>query len=564
VKEFIQEGPVLEDNQFSVDSLLQDYLGTQIPADFYGTMKPDLERFGARVMGDILKMGEDADANPPVHIPFDAFGHRIDEIRVAKGWDEMSRVSAVEGLVAIGYERKYGPYSRLYQMAKNYLFAPSSAYYSCPLAMTDGAAKLIENFGSENLKASALSHLTSRDPDFFWASGQWMTERTGGSDVGTSETRARKDGEGWRLYGVKWFTSAVTSPMAMTLARIENEKGEVVPGSKGLSLFFIKLKNDDGKYNNLEIIRLKDKLGTRALPTAELRLEGSRALLVGEVGRGVKTIATLFNVTRIHNALSAVASSRRMLSWARAYATKREAFGKLLKDHPLHIQTLTELETEFQGAFHLFFYTAKLLGLDEAGTAEERKRAAPLLRIYTPLAKLYTAKQNLKITSEVIESFGGVGYLENSGLSKWLRDGQTLSIWEGTTNVLSLDVLRSMQKENTFPPFVKDLSARLTNLKDAELKLCGQKIMRELESLQKFVSQAQTEGDDFMQAQARHFAYSLARVAMVALMLEFADQLTPKSKKYHLTAKRMAEKKLVSLLWADSQWRQDSQQILSL
>ncbi|MEK6624304.1 MAG: acyl-CoA dehydrogenase family protein [Bdellovibrionota bacterium] len=363
MKEFIQEGPVLAHNQFTADSLLQDYLRSQIPGAFYHDIQSDLERFGARVMGDILRMGDDADANPPVHIPFDAFGHRIDEIRVAKGWDEMARVSAEEGLVAIGYERKYGPYSRLYQMAKNYLFAPSSAYYSCPLAMTDGAAKLIENFGSEDLKAYALSHLVSRDPDHFWASGQWMTERTGGSDVGTSETLARKEGDEWRLYGVKWFTSAVTSPMAMTLARIENDRGEVIPGSKGLSLFFIKLRNEQGHYNNLEIIRLKDKLGTRALPTAELRLDGSCAVLVGEVGRGVKTIATLFNVTRIHNSLSAVASSRRLLNWAMNYATKREAFGKLLKDHPLHIQTLAELEIEFQGAFHLFFYTAKLLGL---------------------------------------------------------------------------------------------------------------------------------------------------------------------------------------------------------
>ena len=167
MSEFLQDGPTLSKNQFSTDSLLQDYLSAHLPADSYRDIKADLERFGARVMGDILKMGEDADNNPPVHIPFDAFGKRIDEIRVPGGWDEMARVSAQEGLVSIGYERKYGPHSRLYQMAKNYLFAPSSAYYSCPLAMTDGAAKLIENFGSEALKQSAFTHLTSRDPEFF-------------------------------------------------------------------------------------------------------------------------------------------------------------------------------------------------------------------------------------------------------------------------------------------------------------------------------------------------------------------------------------------------------------
>ena len=201
-----------------------------------------------------------------------------------------------------------------------------------------------------------------------------MTERSGGSDVSGTETVARREGGMFRLYGEKWFTSATTSELALTLARIED--------SRDLSLFLVRLRDEQGRKNNIRIERLKDKLGTRALPTAELLLEGTPARLIGGEGRGVKKIATMLNITRLYNACCAVGFMRRGLALARDYASRRHAFGKLLSEHPLHIETLASLQVGFEGSFHLVFFAAQLLGRDEVGTATVQERR--ILRLLTP------------------------------------------------------------------------------------------------------------------------------------------------------------------------------------
>jgi len=204
MNEFFQDGPVLG-NQYEDDSLLRSYLARWMPEEMLAEVEADLEKFGARVVGDIVPMAEDVERNEPVLVSFDPWGRRIDRIDTAAGWKQLERVAAEEGLVAIGYERRQGDLSRLYQFAKMYLFNPSSAVYSCPLAMADGAARAIEVLGDESLRQGAYRRLTSRDPEQFWTSGQWMTERAGGSDVGRTETVARREGGTHRLYGTKWL-----------------------------------------------------------------------------------------------------------------------------------------------------------------------------------------------------------------------------------------------------------------------------------------------------------------------------------------------------------------------
>ena len=266
-EDFYQDGPVLH-NQYTNDPVLKNYLQRVLPNDILQTIEPDLERFGERVITDILQMGDDAEQNEPSLLQYDSWGRRIDQIRVSNGWKSLDHVSAEEGLVALGYERTYEEFSRIYQFAKLYLFTPSSAIYSCPLAMTDGAARVIELLGDNRLKDGPFKHLISRNPREFWTSGQWMTEKTGGSDLSRKSTRAINEKDTYTLHGTKWFTSATTSQMAFTLARVQDQEGNIVPGSKGLSLFYLETHNTDGTYNNILVNRLKDKLGTRALPTA--------------------------------------------------------------------------------------------------------------------------------------------------------------------------------------------------------------------------------------------------------------------------------------------------------
>ena len=515
MQNFYQSGPRLG-NQFDDDALLREFVKAELPQEFHGRAEAELRRLGARAVGDLWAMAEDAEREAPVHIPYDAWGQRVDEIRTSSAWGQLADAAAEEGIVATGYERSYGSYSRLVQFAKLYLYHPSSSFFSCPLAMTDGAARALELYGDDELKRNAFRRLTSRDPAKAWTSGQWMTERTGGSDVSQTSTVATPlGGNRFALNGTKWFTSATTSPMALTLARIEGAPA----GSRGLSLFYLELRGEDGRLRDIEVHRLKDKLGTRALPTAELTLRGTPARLVGGEGGGVKKISSLFNITRLYNAFCSLGATRRVLALGLDYAKRRQAFGRPLSEHPLHAETMAELVTEFEGNFHLAFHLAGLLGREETGEGTPEESA--VLRLLTPVAKLYTAKSCVAITSEVIECFGGAGYVEDTGLPRWLRDAQVFPIWEGTTNVLSLDVLRAMEKEDALAPFFETVFGRLDFLPAgfaAEAELVREAVGQFSESLEATIAQ----GGDSVQASARRIAYSLARITTASLLLERA------------------------------------------
>ncbi|MBI4357373.1 MAG: acyl-CoA dehydrogenase family protein [Gammaproteobacteria bacterium] len=515
--DFFQNPPVLR-NAYQCDVLLQSYLRRMLPPDLLNVIEADLKNFGARVVGDILEMGHDAEDNLPRLIQYDPWGRRIDKIQLAHGWGALDTVSANEGLVAIGYERTYGALSRLYQFAKLYLFHPSSAIYTCPLAMTDGAARLIEVLEENTLRKTFYQHFISRDPKHFWTCGQWMTERTGGSDVSGTQTIARLEKEGYRLYGTKWFASAVTAQTAVMLAQIEEEYGGHNNRDSGLSLFATRAYKDGGQLDQIEILRLKDKLGTRALPTAEITLTGCKAHLMGGKGNGVKKISTVLNITRTYNTICAVASMRRAITLATEYAPIRNAFGKNLLEHALHRETLTNLEVEFSGAFHLAFFIVTLLGKEELKTASEEELSA--LRILTPIAKLYTAKQAIGVVSEAIECFGGAGYIEDTRLPTLLRDTQVFSIWEGTTNILSLDMLRAIGKQNVFDQLVKLFLAKLSQETHTELDQCIGKTKESWEKLVEFLTVARTQPTDFIETNARKFAYAIAETSIASLMIE--------------------------------------------
>ncbi|MFL5639556.1 MAG: acyl-CoA dehydrogenase family protein [Gemmatimonadaceae bacterium] len=549
MSEFFQDAPRLG-NQYDDDALLRACLRWRLPAKMLADVEPDLRRLGQRAITDILLLGEAAEASPPRHVPYDAWGRRVDRIETSDAWRELDRISATEGIVATGYERAHGVHSRIDQFARLYLFAPSSALYSCPLAMTDGAARFLEVHGDDAIRP-VFNHLTSRDPNEFWTSGQWMTERAGGSDVGGTSTIARcESGNTYRLHGSKWFTSATTSQVAMTLARIEGAQ----PGSHGLSVFLITLRDRDGMLRNIRVDRLKDKLGTRALPTAELTLDGTLAQLVGGAGDGVRKIATLFNITRVYNAVAAVAGMRRAVVLASDYARRRRAFGKLLIDHPLHVATLADMHLELRAAFHLAFRVVDLLGKDECGEATESE--SRLLRLLIPVAKLYTAKQAIAVASEALEAFGGAGYIEDTGLPRLLRDAQVLSIWEGTTNILSLDALRAIERDDTLAMWAIDIKRRLGAVKTSALRSAAERVSQAVGRIEKYSVRAAAADNDFRQAGARALAYSIARTEAAALLIEHAhaqpDRTTVAS------AQRWCARELAPIIEGDAEWRADS------
>ncbi|AKU90810.1 acyl-CoA dehydrogenase family protein [Vulgatibacter incomptus] len=231
---FFQTPPELG-NQFLDDWVLRTYLERTLPAEVRAEIEPELLEMGELAGGDLFRLSLADRLSEPRLVQWDPWGNRIDRIELTPLWKRAARIAAERGLVATAYERRHGEWSRIHQQALVYLFEPSTEVYTCPLAMTDGAAKTLTVHRNQALLDRALPRLTSRDADRMWTSGQWMTERTGGSDVAISETLARRSPEGFRLHGTKWFTSATTSQMALALARPEGNP----PGGAGLALFSI-------------------------------------------------------------------------------------------------------------------------------------------------------------------------------------------------------------------------------------------------------------------------------------------------------------------------------------
>lgn len=435
--QFTQPAPVLG-NQYHDDRVLRAYLARVLPPATNDAVHADLEALGQHA-AQAWNLARSRPAHQPVLTRWDAWGERVDCIESTPVWNSGAGMTTRFGLVAAGHESTHGAHGRVDQFARVYLHHVASEFYTCPLAMSDAAAVVLKSSAERALIDRTLPRLLARDPAKLWISGQWMTETGGGSDVGNTETSARTDAEGrWRLYGRKWFVSAVVGDMALTLARPEGAVG----GADALALFYLETRDADRRWNGIHVERLKDKLGTRELPTAEIELDGTLATPLGELAHGVRRITPMLNITRTWNAVCALATMRRCLALAIDHAARRHAFGRALIDQPLHRATLASTHAQFEAAFQLVFFVAELLGRSETGTASDDERT--LLRLLTPLAKLWTGKLAVHIASETCEAFGGAGYIENTGIPQLLRDAQVYPIWEGTTNVLALDVLRAL------------------------------------------------------------------------------------------------------------------------
>ncbi|ORX93267.1 hypothetical protein BCR34DRAFT_580625 [Clohesyomyces aquaticus] len=470
----------------------------------------------------ILVHSVDAETNHPVLRPLTTFGeeNRNDPLWVTTGWKELKNIGYQQGVVAVAYQKGNTTWNRrVHEFALGHLWSCTATMTGCPMAMTDGAITLISRHlvdsdgdqpGRRRVLQEAYRRLTSRDPEVAWTSGQWMTERTGGSDVSETETYARKlnseelehafsaglqqDGIGmplgpWRIDGFKWFSSATDSEMSVLLAR--TEKG-------GLSAFYVPMRrmalgrvpsinglDESGprtELNGIRIQRLKNKLGTKSLPTAELELKGTRGWLIGEEGKGVKEISAILNITRLHTAAGSVANWARGLAVCRAYTKVRKVQGVLLQDNPQHLRWMADETVKYWAGAHFVFFGVALQGAMEQewgkmvkGTKAEKlipkdkSIASTLLRLLTPIMKAQVSVASVAGLRECMECLGGVGYCENNedgGLmntAKIFRDNLVNPIWEGTVSVMADDVVRVLADKrlgggdilkNVFEPWV--------------------------------------------------------------------------------------------------------------
>ncbi|KAI0746928.1 acyl-CoA dehydrogenase NM domain-like protein [Daedaleopsis nitida] len=446
VEEGFHQTPYPDEHPYTTDPVLPGLIKRILPVNIRHELDRDLARLGNVLVTDIRPLAPLV--HPATFVQYNEWGQRVDRLHTSEGWRELETFAIKEGYSAIAYERKYGEHSRIFQFARTMVMTGDCHAIMCPMGMTDGAARLVELFGTDDMKKELLPRFLSRDPAIAFLSGQWMTERPGGSDISLTETcaiatqRLSTDlGEPYILDGFKWFSSAAEGNMAVALART----GDVGQGSRGLSLFLVPLRM--GPYatplsNGVLMHRLKNKVGTHGVPTAELELRGTRAWLVGPINEGVRCIALMLNITRIHSAAHSVGSLQRCLAIARAYAGVRPTKGgnTLLKDVPLHVAGLANIALLHRALTYVVFGAIALLGKSECGKASVEEEAR--LRMLTPTIKAYAAEWATSGMEQAMGALGGLGYMEETGIGRLIRDAMVEKIWEGTTNICGLDLTR--------------------------------------------------------------------------------------------------------------------------
>ena len=384
------------------------------------SLEPRLIEMGERAAFEVAPLAQIADRESPRLVTHDARGNRINRVDYHPSYREMERIAYGSGMITVNYVDPQ-PTSRTFGFALGYLFAMAEMGLYCPLCMTDGVARVLTRHGTEEQIARVVPHLASSDRDTLWTGGMFLTERAGGSDVGANETIER-DG---RLTGQKWFCSNVDADAVLVTARPEGAP----EGTRGLRTYLLLQRDNPG----ITIERLKEKLGVRSMPTGEVTLRDAPAEEVG----GFNAIADMLNMSRLYNAVASVAVIGHAIHEARWYIERRQAFGRPVIEFPLALETMMDLEAEHAGAMLLTFET-----IDALQRGDDR-----LLRILTPIAKAVTGKLAVPCVSEAMELIGGNGYIEESPMPRLLRDAQVLPIWEGTTNILMLDALRTANKE---------------------------------------------------------------------------------------------------------------------
>lgn len=521
---FIQSGPDDGGNLFKQDSFLQGLTRRYLPEEAYLLMLPTFLGLGEDISTKVKRWSEHAENNPPSLQNFDAFGHRIDRLDLPQGWSKLKRYAWHNRLVALGYDKGLKRWSRCAQTACQIMFSAYSSTYSCPLAMTDGAIRLLQEHGPQSVKESIIPLLLGRD-DTHATCGQWMTERIGGSDlrhIETHATLARKedDVELYRLYGLKWFASAIDSDYALVLAKIQDS---------GPSLFLLKVWHGGELGEGIKLDRLKNKLGTKGLPTAEVRLEGAIATLIGPSGRGIRVAAPLLNMTRFYNALASASIMNRAFFAVRSYAKKRHSFNKPLDHHKMYKMLLADLDAKRCGSIALCFEIARLLGQVDDGDADRKENK--ILRALIPIAKLHLGKWAVYFASEAMEAIGGIGYLEDSEFPKLLRDAQVLPIWEGSTNMMLHDMMRAQNKENALVILLKDLCERANAVMIDEMdamRILKARLQRLSERVMVAINKADGSDSLYLEPMARKTAFTVGSCAMALLLAEAKPFITGK------------------------------------
>jgi acyl-CoA dehydrogenase len=426
------------ENFYLIDRGLRDLLQAYLEPNDFRRLEPHFNRLGELSGGRLDELARVADKHPPVLNPRDRFGRDEDWIDYHSSYRDMESIAFGDFQFhamshragTLGMDR---PLPAVAKYALQYLFVQAEFGLMCPISVTDTSIHLIRKFASAELKEYLLPKMLSGDVATMWKGTQFMTERSGGSDVGAIETTARCEQGEWRLTGDKWFCSHADADVALLLARPEGAPA----GTRGLALFALPRRLKDGSRNAYRIVRLKDKLGTRSMASGEILLQGAVAYLVGDPQRGLKQMMEQVNLSRLSHGVRAAAMMRRCVNEAMACARSRVAFGKTIIEYPLLRRQLLKITVPTEQSLSMFLFAASAMDRAKAGS----KDAEAVLRILTPLLKFRACRDNIAVATGAMEVRGGNGYIEEWVNARLVRDAHIGVIWEGTSNINALDIV---------------------------------------------------------------------------------------------------------------------------
>lgn len=437
--------PVLRDsNYYALDPNMRVRLRMYLDATEFAWADEMLDEWGALCGGRIAELSYTANKHTPELVQFNEQGSRVDEIHFHPSYTEMAREAYGFGLAQMNHLPEFlglaRTPSRVVKAMAGVLFSAAEQGLYCPVFMTDCLIATLRTYADDPVKEKYLPRFLSLDPNNYYQGAQFMTEKFGGSDVGATDSRAVLENGVWRLYGDKWFCSNANFDLACTLARHD----DAIAGTSGLGMFVFPRVLEDGQRNHFRINRIKEKLGTRSMASGEITLDGTVAYLVGPLEQGFKVMAAMLNGSRLGTATMATGSMRRAVMEAVHFARHRQTWGESIYHHGMVKRMLVDAYAETEGASALLAYAYHLYDRHDQNPTDPSLSAT--LRMVTALTKYNNSAVGVDVASECLQVQGGVGYIEDRVSSRLYRDALVHPIWEGTTNMLMLDILRAVQK----------------------------------------------------------------------------------------------------------------------
>ncbi|MGG1661916.1 acyl-CoA dehydrogenase family protein [Brevibacillus sp. NRS-1366] len=518
--------PASEQNFFQADPNIHYLLKRYLPAAMQNWAENQLFALGAYVAGpmDERAAHTDKEGKPRLR-KYNRLGEDISEIVTNEGYKETVAHIYGAGIVSHLYHPvpelgETVPYTNSFLMG--YVVSQSEPGFYCPVTLTMSAAYLINRYGNEEQKKQYLMGLTTCDRKRMYEGATWLTERQGGSDVGANVTVAQPvEGQPdvYRLTGEKFFASNAGAMVATVLARIDADK----PGTKGLGLFLVPWIKPDGERNQIQIRRLKDKLGVNAVPSAEVLLEGAEGYLIGQPESGFKYMAEALNLSRICNAVASIGIMRRAFYEAQYYSHERRAFGNPIDQYPMVRQMLITLLLDVEVSSGAVFDMIQVY--DRLQSKQVKKEDAALARLLIPLLKYRTGEEAVSAAHTAIEIHGGNGYIEEYVTPRLLRDAQVLTVWEGTSNILALDLLRVMQKENSHQIFFQMIRERVARWNYELSAPFAQIVLAELPILEENIAYLMRQSADYLTYKLKPLADHMVDIySLTCIVSEAEDQ----------------------------------------